>query len=104
MIKDEYRSIVRIQRAHRECYKILVLRYKSSIFSLLFSMLNQRVVAGDLTQEVFIKAFENLGKFNHKSRFFSWIYRIASNTAITYKKKNNRISNEISPLDLDESI
>jgi RNA polymerase sigma-70 factor, ECF subfamily len=105
MIEDENNDIRRIQQGNTECYNVLVLRYQSAIFGLLYNMLHQRVVAEDLTQEVFIRAYENLGKFNYKSRFFSWIYRIAINTAITYKKKNNRIVfNDASPLDSEESI
>jgi RNA polymerase sigma-70 factor, ECF subfamily len=105
MIEDENNDIRRIQQGNTECYNVLVLRYQSAIFGLLYNMLHQRVVAEDLTQEVFIRAYENLGKFNYKSRFFCWIYRIAINTAITYKKKNNRtFLNETSTPDTVESI
>jgi RNA polymerase sigma-70 factor, ECF subfamily len=105
MIENEYENIRRIQQGQTECYKLLVLRYQSVIFNLLYTMLRQPVVAEDLTQEVFIRAYENIGKFNYKSRFFCWIYRIAINTAITYKKKNNRIIfNETSTPDTEESI
>jgi RNA polymerase sigma-70 factor (ECF subfamily) len=43
--------------------------------------------ARDLTQDVFVKAFEKMGGFNFKYRFFSWIYRMAINEAINYNKK-----------------
>ena len=91
MIEDEYHTIRRIQLGHSESYRTLVLRYQSAIFGLLYSMLRQRDIAEDLTQDVFIKAYESLGSFNYRSRFFSWIYRIALNAAITYKKKNRSV-------------
>jgi RNA polymerase sigma-70 factor, ECF subfamily len=71
-------------------YEVLVKKYQSTVFNVLFRMLNQREPAEALTQDVFVKAYENLHSFNFTSRFFSWIYRIAINTAITYRKHNKR--------------
>lgn len=71
-------------------YKTLVERYQSAIYHLLVQMIQHQDEAKGLTQEVFVKAYENLEKFNFKSKFFSWIYRIAINTAITYRKQQKR--------------
>src|SRR5690606_31265661 len=46
--------------------------------------------ASDLTQETFIKAFQAIGRFKGKSSFFTWIYRIAINTSMTFLKKRKR--------------
>jgi RNA polymerase sigma-70 factor (ECF subfamily) len=51
--------------------------------------------ARDLTQDVFVKAYEKLGSFNFRYRFFSWIYRLAINEAINYNRKySGKKSNE----------
>jgi RNA polymerase sigma-70 factor (ECF subfamily) len=71
-------------------YEVLVKKYQSTVFNVLFRMLHQREPAEALTQDVFVKAYENLGSFNFSSRFFSWLYRIAINTAISYRQKNQR--------------
>lgn len=91
MINDEFEIIRQIQKGQSACYKELVLGHQSAVYSLLYTMLRQHSLAEDLTQEVFIKAYENLNRFNFKSRFFSWIYRIAINTAITYRQKEKRM-------------
>jgi RNA polymerase sigma-70 factor, ECF subfamily len=87
MIEDEYEVIRKVQQGDINQFNLLVLKYQSAIFKLLFNMLNQHSMAEELTQEVFIKSYENLNSFNFNSRFFSWIYRIAINTAISHKKK-----------------
>lgn len=79
-----------IQNGQVNDYEALVKKYQSTVFNVVFRMLNQRESAEALTQEVFVKAYENLDSFNFKSRFFSWIYRIAINTAISYRKNNQR--------------
>lgn len=84
---DIIRSVLNGQVNH---YKTLVERYQSAIFHLLIQMVQHHDEAKGLTQEVFVKAYENLDKFNFKSKFFSWIYRIAINTAITYRKQQQR--------------
>ena len=53
-------------------------------------MVNEEETARDLTQNVFIKAFEKMGSFNFNYRFFSWIYRIACNETINYLKSKRR--------------
>jgi RNA polymerase sigma-70 factor (ECF subfamily) len=53
-------------------------------------MTSNREDASDLTQESFIKAFQAIARFKGKSSFFTWIYRIAINTTMTFLKKRNR--------------
>lgn len=87
MIEDEYEIIRKVQQGDINQFNFLVVKYQSAVFNLLFNMLHQYSLAEELTQEVFVRSYENLNSFNFKSRFFSWIYRIAINTAISHKKK-----------------
>jgi RNA polymerase sigma-70 factor (ECF subfamily) len=90
MSENDFDIIRNVLNGDVNDYAVLVDRYQGAVFNLLFQMLRQHEDAKGLTQEVFVKAYENLGRFNFKSRFFSWIYRIAINTAITYRKQNKR--------------
>jgi len=51
---------------------------------------NDEETARDLTQDIFIKAFEKMGSFNFNYRFFSWIYRITANETINYLKSQRK--------------
>ncbi len=68
----------------------MVRRYERPVFNAAFRMLANPDEAADVTQTVFLKAFENLDRFNPKFKFFSWIYRIAINESINQLKLRNR--------------
>jgi RNA polymerase sigma-70 factor (ECF subfamily) len=57
---------------------------------MVYRMVNEREAAQDLTQDIFIRAFEKMGSFNFNYRFFSWLYRIAANVTINYLKSQKR--------------
>jgi RNA polymerase sigma-70 factor (ECF subfamily) len=61
-------------------------------------MTSNREDAEDLTQEIFVKAFKALPRFKGKSSFYTWLYRIAINKTINYRKKRNRNR----PISLDQ--
>jgi RNA polymerase sigma-70 factor (ECF subfamily) len=60
----------------------LVRRYQRAVANLIFLTLGDRNEVEDLTQEVFIRAYRSLGRFDEKSNFYSWLYRIAVNLCI----------------------
>ena len=68
----------------------LMTRHERSVYRLCFRFVKNRDDAMDLTQDVFIKAFENLAAFRGDARFKTWIYRVAVNHCINYLKKNSR--------------
>lgn len=63
-------------------FAALVSRYERPVFNLAFRMLGDREDARDVAQTAFLKALENLHRFDPKYRFFSWLYRIAMNEAL----------------------
>ncbi len=71
------------QEAHRQ----LVLRYQRPIWALLQRMVRDSMLAEDLAQEVFVKAFRALGTFDRTRKFSSWLFKIAHNTAIDYLRR-----------------
>ncbi|NBB78167.1 MAG: sigma-70 family RNA polymerase sigma factor [Verrucomicrobia bacterium] len=86
----DWAVVQRVQAGNVGAFDQLVQRYREPIFSVVYNMTSNREDASDLTQETFIKAFQAIGRFKGKSAFFTWIYRIAINTAMTFLKKRNR--------------
>lgn len=74
--------VTRCHNGDRGSFATLVSRYEQPIFNLAFRMLGEREEARDVAQEAFLKALENLHRFDPKYRFFSWLYRIAMNEAL----------------------
>lgn len=85
-----------------EAFSELVGRYSERVFALCVRIVQNREDAQDVTQEAFIKIFDNLSRlrFRFESSFSTWVYRIAFNTAMSYIRKNRnapgRITAEIS--------
>ena len=77
-----------VNAGHINAFNSLVLRYRDRVFSVVYNMTSNREDANDVTQDVFVKAFHNIHRFQQKSTFFTWLYRIAVNTAISFIKKN----------------
>lgn len=82
--------VLKSQKGDVHAFEELVERYHGKIYGLTYNMTSNREDAEDLTQEVFVKAFEALPKFRGKSSFYTWLYRIAVNKTINYRKKRNR--------------
>lgn len=99
--RPELSDLDLIRRARLDdtsAYEELVRRYYSKIYGLVYGMVSNREDAEDVVQEVFVKAWKALGHFREQSGFYTWIYRIAVNRTINFRKKRNRRRT----VDLDE--
>ncbi len=63
-------------------YEQLVQRHMNRVYTIVYRVVNNKEEAEDITQEVFVKVFHGLKKFDQKSAFSTWLYRIATNTAL----------------------
>lgn len=70
-----------------EAFNLLVSRWEKRIYNYLLRILANREDALDLTQDVFLKAFQNLRKLDDPARFSSWLFRIAHNEAYSLFRK-----------------
>jgi RNA polymerase sigma-70 factor (ECF subfamily) len=96
--------IATILAGDSEVYAVLVERYQRSIFNLMFRMTGSYEDAVDLTQETFIKAYEQLHRFQQGRKFFSWLYTIGLNHSKNFLRKNSQsrlVSLEEFDLDCD---
>ncbi len=76
----------------REAFGLLVERYQNRLFHSLLHLLGSAEDAQDAAQEAFVNAFEKLGSFRGQSQFYSWLFRIAYNTAVSTKRKSRGMS------------
>ncbi len=84
---DEY-TVRRILAGNTQLYSIIVKRYERPIYNLMYRYSRREQEAADLTQDVFLKAFNKLSTFDCKRRFFSWIYSLAVNRARDWQRNN----------------
>ena len=77
-----------VKAGHINAFNTLVTRYRDRVFSVVYNMTSNREDANDVTQDVFVKAFRNIHRFKGHAAFFTWLYRIAVTTAISFIKKN----------------
>ena len=80
MKKDRSKALILACRnGDPQAFGALVKEYEKPVFNVVFRMLHDYEEARDVTQTVFMKAYEHLGSFDESRKFFSWIYRIAIN-------------------------
>lgn len=72
-------------------YEVLVKKYHRPIYNLALRMVKKPEDAEDITQNVFVKAYEKLDSYRPSHQFFSWIYRIAVNESINFSKRQRRL-------------
>lgn len=71
-----------------EAYDELIKRYHDKIYGLAYRMLGNVQDADDTTQESFLEAYKSLKSFQHRSKFSTWLYRVAINTCQQFIRKN----------------
>ena len=95
---DEDRTIAaQIVSGQKDLFRLLIKRHERSVYGMGMSFFHNAEDASDFTQEVFLKVFHNLSRFEGRSRFSTWLYKIAYNTAINSinrKKDYISLSNE----------
>ncbi len=88
---DEKELVKKAQQGHEDAFAALVETYRRKMFNLAYSFTRNRESADDLAQEVFLKAYLSLPKFQFKSSFGTWLYRIAVNTSKDHLRKEGKV-------------
>ncbi len=73
----------------REAFSLLVERYQKGLATYIFHMIHHYEEALELTQEVFIKVYENLNRYDGQYKFSTWLYKIASNHTIDHIRRQH---------------
>jgi RNA polymerase sigma-70 factor (ECF subfamily) len=79
--------ITRVRRGDVEAYNLLVSRWEKRVFNYLLRLTASPDDALDLSQDTFLKAYQNIGKLDDPARFGPWLYRIAHNEAYSFFRK-----------------
>ena len=87
---EEAESIKSILAGHTAEFTHLVKAYETSVFRIVMGFVHQKEDAEDITQEVFVKAFQSLDRFAGRSSFSTWLYRIAIHTSLNELKRRKR--------------
>lgn len=82
--------VKRVQKGDKGAFDLLVLKYQHKIVNLVMRYVRDQEQALDITQEAFIKAYRALPRFRGDSAFYTWLYRIAVNTAKNYLAAQRR--------------
>lgn len=82
--------VERVQRGDKAAFNLLVVKYQRKIFRLLSRLIRDSAEIEDVAQEAFIKAYRALPNFRGDSAFYTWLYRIAINTAKNYLVSQGR--------------
>jgi RNA polymerase sigma-70 factor (ECF subfamily) len=85
--EEDRRIIERFKNGDTSAFGDIVLKYQDKIYNLCRHMLGDEHDAEDAAQDVFLKAYQALPKFQPKASLYTWLYRIATNTCIDYKRK-----------------
>ena len=83
--------IIKAQAGDVDSFHEIVTIYDSRIMTLTLQIAQNKEDAEDIYQETFVKVFKNISKFRFESDIYTWIYRIAVNTAYNYKRKHSKI-------------
>ena len=92
---EDSHYIERVVNGDVAAYSSLVEKHKNLVFSIAVKILNNREDAEEIAQDTFLKAYTSLRSFEKKSKFSTWLYRIAYNGAISKKRKKKMDAVEI---------
>ncbi len=88
---DDHRLIADCLRGQTEAFGELVRTYQDRLYNTVYRLLDNAEDAQDVVQDAFLNAYQSLDNFKGDSLFFTWLYRIAINTAISFKRKQRAV-------------
>ena len=88
--ETDQKLVERVQRGEKQAFDVLVLKYQQKVANLISRYVRDSGEVMDVTQEAFIKAYRALPNFRGESAFYTWLYRIAINTAKNYLAAQGR--------------
>ena len=87
---NDEQLVSEVLRNNTDSYRELIERYQSKLIAYVIYLTGNHMLADDVVQDTFIKAYQNLQSFNPSLKFSSWVYRIAHNEAMNAIKKHKR--------------
>jgi RNA polymerase sigma-70 factor, ECF subfamily len=104
MMEDSDAALVtRAREGDQDAFRVLVERHSTRLFQLAFRMTGNEHDAEDAVQETFLRAYKQLGRFESRSGFGTWLHRIAANCSLDLLRKRKRQDESIDAVDPDSA-
>lgn len=100
MAANDTELIIQAQRGNMDAFEQLVQRYDKRVLTIAAGYVNSADDAKDIYQEVFLRAYKGLPKFQYRSEFSTWLYRITTNVCLSHRSRRHRHSHT----SLDQSV
>lgn len=96
--------IKKAKAGNMTAFERLIISYEQSVYNIAYRMFNNEEDAKDMSQEVFIKVYKNIAKFDENSKFYTWLHRITVNTCIDeIRRRKGKETNSIDDIvEMDE--
>jgi len=100
----DHQLVVRVQKGDKRAFDLLVLKYQFRLQAIIGRFIRDVDEVADVTQEAFIKAYRAIPNFRGDSQFYTWLYRIAVNTAKNYLVSRSRrpVSSDVDIADAEQ--
>jgi RNA polymerase sigma-70 factor (ECF subfamily) len=92
-------AVAQVRLGNSDAFRVLVDRHTHSVFRLAFRMTGNEQDAEDLVQETFLRAYKQIGKFDGRASFSTWLYRIAANCSLDLIRARKRRQEQQAPAD-----
>lgn len=86
--KSDYDLTVMVVKGDHDAFSELINRYKNLVYSVVLRMVNDKEDANDQAQEIFIKLYKNIQRYNNEYKFSTWVIRIATNHIIDFRRRS----------------
>src|SRR5579872_3985509 len=96
-------AVSRARAGDTDAFRVLVERHSRSLFRLAFRMTGNEQDAEDVVQESFLRAYRQLGKFDDRASFGTWLYRIAANCSLDLVRARKRRSEHLAPAETESN-
>ncbi len=100
-LAQERELVLRCQQGDVDAMGILITRYQHWVYNIAYGILGHHQDAQDVAQDAFLSVWENIGKFEFRSRFSTWLYRIVKNKCFNHIDQHQRRKTD--PMEIDDS-
>ena len=90
MTTEENNLILAAQKGDAAAFEELIYKYDRNVLGIAYSYISNNEDAKDIYQEVFLRVFKGIKKFEFRSEFSTWLYRITTNVCLTYRSQKKR--------------
>ena len=98
---QEREIVLRCQKGDVDAMGTLIIQYQHWVYNIAYGMLGHHQDAEDVAQDAFLSAWENIGKFQFRSRFSTWLFRIVKNKCLNHIDQYQRRKTD--PIEIDDS-